>query len=201
MLPSLPIVSYKRRMSTFEDDTSARLAARIRLERERRGWSLADLAARSGVGKATISKIERGDASPTAGILVRLAAAFDLTLASLLVRAEAGADRLVRAADQSVWRDPDTGYLRRQVFIRPDHPLEIVEVTMPPGKSAVLPAASYAFIRQVVWLMEGELVVTDPDGSHLLSVGDCLGFGPPAEVTISNESAAPARYVVALTRS
>ena len=188
-------------MSTFEDETSARLAARIRLEREGRGWSLADLAARSGVGKATISKIERGDASPTAGILVRLAAAFDLTLASLLVRAEAGTDRVVRASNQSIWRDPDTGYIRRQVFIRPDHPLEIVEVTMPPGKSAILPAASYAFIRQVLGLMKGELVVTDPDGRHLLSAGDCLGFGPPADVTISNESTAPARYVVALARN
>lgn len=188
-------------MATFEDETSARLAARIRLEREGRGWSLADLAARSGVGKATISKIERGDASPTAGILVRLAAAFDLTLASLLVRAEGGADRLIRVSDQATWRDPDTGYLRRQVFIRPDHPLEIVEVTMPPGKSAVLPAASYAFIRQVVWLIAGELVVIDPDGRHLLAAGDCLGFGPPADVTISNESDAPARYVVALARS
>ena len=188
-------------MDTFEDETSARLAARIRLEREGRGWSLADLASRSGVGKATISKIERGDASPTAGVLVRLAAAFDLTLASLLVRAEAGADRLVRATDQAIWRDPDTGYLRRQVFLRPDHPLEIVEVTMPPGKSALLPAASYAFIRQVVWLIEGELVVTDADGRHVLAAGDCIGFGPPVDVTISNESDAPARYVVALARS
>ncbi|MBS1180510.1 MAG: LacI family transcriptional regulator [Proteobacteria bacterium] len=188
-------------MDTLEDDTGVRLAARLRREREGRGWSLADLAARSGVGKATISKIERGDASPTAGVLVRLAAAFDLTLASLLVRAEAGADRLIRAADQPVWRDPDTGYLRRQVFLRPDHPLEIVEVTMPPGKSAVLPAASYAFIRQVVWLTEGDLVVTDPDGRHVLAAGDCLGFGPPADVTISNESDAPARYIVALARS
>jgi transcriptional regulator with XRE-family HTH domain len=188
-------------MDTIEDETSARLAARIRLEREGRGWSLADLAARSGVGKATISKIERGDASPTAGVLVRLAAAFDLTLASLLVRAEAGADRLLRVADQPVWRDPATGYLRRQVFLRPDHPLEIVEVTMPPGKSALLPAASYAFIRQVIWLVEGALVITDPDGRHALTAGDCLGFGPPADVTIANESDAPARYVVALTRS
>lgn len=188
-------------MDTFEDETSARLAARIRLEREGRGWSLAELAARSGVGKATISKIERGDASPTAGILVRLAAAFDLTLASLLVRAEAGADRQVRVSDQPVWRDPETGYLRRQVFLRPDHPLELVEVIMPPGKSAVLPAASYAFIRQVIWLLEGDLVVIDPDGRHLLAAGDCLGFGQPADVTISNEGDAPARYVVALTRS
>ena len=47
----------------------------------------------------------------------------------------------------------------------------------------------------------GRLVVIDPAGRHLLAAGDCLGFGPPADVTISNESDAPARYVVALARS
>jgi transcriptional regulator with XRE-family HTH domain len=188
-------------MDTQEDIAAARLSGRIRLEREGRGWSLADLAERSGVGKATISKIERGDASPTAGVLVRLAAAFDLTLAGLLVRAEAGADRLTRAADQPIWRDPDTGYVRRQVFLRPDHPLELVAVTMPPGQKALLPAATYAFIRQVIWVTEGELVISDADGRHEMKAGDSLAFGPPADVTIANESDSPAHYVVALTRS
>ncbi|MBW8881668.1 MAG: helix-turn-helix transcriptional regulator, partial [Asticcacaulis sp.] len=101
-------------MATIEDDTAGRLARRIRLERDARGWSLADLAERSGVAKATISKIEREEMSPTAVILVRLASAFDLTLAGLLLRAEGEADRLSRAADQPQWRDPETGYLRRQ---------------------------------------------------------------------------------------
>jgi transcriptional regulator with XRE-family HTH domain len=46
-------------MDTLIDDISHRLAARLRLERDTRGWSLADLAVRAGVSKATISKIER----------------------------------------------------------------------------------------------------------------------------------------------
>src|SRR5439155_10506894 len=100
-------------MDTLVDDLSHRLAHRLRLERESRGWSLADLAERSGVSKATISKIEREEVSPTAVILVRLAGAFDLTLAGLLLRAE-GQERLTRATEQPVWRDPDTGYLRKQ---------------------------------------------------------------------------------------
>ena len=70
-------------MSTIGNETSARIARRLRLERDARGWSLADLAERSGVSKATISKIEREELSPTAVILVRLASAFDLTLAPL----------------------------------------------------------------------------------------------------------------------
>src|SRR5438105_7501331 len=115
-------------MDTLMDDLSSRLAHRLRLERDSRGWSLAELAERSGVSKATISKIERAEVSPTAVVLVRLASAFDLTLAGLMLRAEGQWNRLSRAADQPIWRDPDSGYVRKQVFGRPDHPVEIVRV-------------------------------------------------------------------------
>ena len=74
-------------MDTLVDDLSQRLALRIKLERDGRGWSLAELAERAGVSKATISKIERAEVSPTAVVLVRLASAFDLTLAGLMLRA------------------------------------------------------------------------------------------------------------------
>src|SRR5471032_3636221 len=104
-------------MDTIIDDLSNRLALRLRLERDSRGWSLADLAERSGVSKAMISKIEREEVSPTAVVLVRLAGAFDLTLAGLLLRAE-GKGRLTRATEQPIWREPATGYLRKQVFGR-----------------------------------------------------------------------------------
>ena len=75
-------------MSTIVNDPTAPLAARIALERQARDWSLGDLAERSGVSKAMISKIERGEASPTATILGRLSGAFGLTLSALLARAE-----------------------------------------------------------------------------------------------------------------
>src|SRR5260221_9595423 len=103
-------------MTTLLDDSSARIAQRLRLERDSRGWSLADLAERSGVSKATISKIERAEVSPTAVVLVRLASAFDLTLAGLMPRAEGQGERISRAADHQVWRAPQTGYLRPQAF-------------------------------------------------------------------------------------
>lgn len=188
-------------MDNIVDDLSARLANRLRLERDSRGWSLADLAERSRVSKATISKIERAEVSPTAVVLVRLASAFDLTLAGLMLRAESQGGRVSRAAEQPLWRDPETGYLRRQVFVRPDHPVEIIKVEMPPKQRVTLPTSSYAHIRQALWVLAGELVITEGSERHELGTGDCLGFGPPAEVTFANESNAPCTYVVALARS
>ena len=188
-------------MTTIVDDTATRIARRLRLERDARGWSQADLAERSGVAKATISKIEREAMSPTAVLLVRLAGAFDLTLAGLLVRAESDGERVSRAGSQAVWRDPATDYLRRQVFSRADHPVEVVQVTLPGGQHVDFPASSYARIRQAVWVQAGALIVVEDGVRHDLREGDCLGFGPPAPVRLANEGAAPCTYLVVLARS
>src|SRR3981189_3088637 len=155
-------------MDALVDDLSPRLAHRLRLERDSRGWSLADLAERSGVSKAMISKIERAEVSPTAVVLVRLAGAFDLTLAGLMLRAEGHGERLTRAGEQPVWHDPETGYLRQQMFGRPDHPVELIRVELPAGQRVAMPTSSYAHIRQVVWLQHGHLVITEAGERHQL---------------------------------
>ena len=183
------------------ENCGQRLAQRLRLERERRGWSLADAADRSGVSKATISKIERTEVSPTATVLVRLASAFDLTLAGLMLRAEQHGEPVSRAREQPVWQDPETGYIRRQVFSRPDHPVELVVIEMPARQSVTLPASSYAHIRQLLWVQRGNLVITEGGERHELGPGDCFGFGLPAETVFANDTDAPCTYVVALARS
>jgi transcriptional regulator with XRE-family HTH domain len=188
-------------MDTIVDTAEAAIARQIRLEREARNWSLAELAEQSGVAKASISKIERGEVSPSAVILLRLATAFDLTLAGLLLRAEGEKPRLSRAANQPLWRDPATGYIRKQVFSRTDHPLELVQVEMPPGKRVAVPSASYAHIRQIVWVQSGVLTLTEAGETHVLKAGDCLGFGPPSDIIFANKGDKLCRYVVSLARS
>jgi transcriptional regulator with XRE-family HTH domain len=188
-------------MDHIVDSTEASIARQIRLEREARNWSQAELAEHSGVAKASISKIERGEMSPSAVILQRLATAFDLTLAGLLLRAEGEKPRLSRATDQPVWRDPATGYLRKQIFSRSDHPMEMVQVELPPRKRVTMPVSSYSRIRQILWVQAGTLTLTENGERHELEAGDCLGFGPPSDVTFANESDAPCIYVIALVRS
>ena len=134
-----------------------------------------------------------------AGFRGRLCSGLGLTLSALFARDTA--PPLLRRADQPVWRDPATGYLRRQVFMQPDHPVELVRVDMPPGGRVEMPASSYARIRQVVWVLEGEMTLTEGGTRHVLAAGDALGFGPPTDVVFENASTAPAAYVVALARS
>ena len=188
-------------MTIIGDEAGLLIARRLRLEREGRGWSLAELAGRARVAKATISKVERGEMSPTAVTLLRLAGAFDLTLAGLLLRAEGELARLARAADQPSWQDPETGYRRRQVFARPEHLVELASIELPAGARVALPASSYARIRQVVWVLAGQLVISEDGQRRVLEAGDSLGFGAPAEVTLANETAEPTRYLVALART
>ena len=187
-------------MSTIVNDPTQSLAARIALEREARGWSLAGLAERSGVSKAMISKIERGEASPTATLLGRLSGAFGLTLSTLLARAEQSGGRLLRAADQPQWQDPESGYVRRQVSPRADVPVELIRVELPVGASVDMPASSYTFIRQLMWVLKGKLTFVEGDTIHEMESGDCLLLGPPADCIFKTRGREPCVYLVVVIR-
>ena len=181
------------------DSLDARIGGRIRIERENRGWSLTDLAQRSGVSRAMINKVERGEASPTASLLGRLAGAFGLTLSMLLARMETDPiGRLVRASEQSRWTDPETGYIRRQIAPAPgsDIPLEVVQVELPAGASVTFAARNYASMRQLIWVLDGCLTFLEGELVHTLRAGDCLELGPPADCTFRNDQNVPCRYVV-----
>ncbi len=196
-------------MATIEDAAASiaklgeSLAARLRTEREARGWSLSDLAGRSGVSRAMVSKVERGEASPTAALLGRLSGAFGLTLSTLLARVEgdaSGTGRLVRAGQQPLWRDPATGYVRRALSPTGSEP-ELVHVELPPGGRVPYPASAYAHLRgQCVWVLSGNLLFRDGNAEHRLSAGDCLALGPPAACEFVNDGEDPCAYLVALVR-
>ncbi|WP_294203186.1 helix-turn-helix transcriptional regulator [uncultured Sphingomonas sp.] len=62
------------------------LAAHLKALRTDRNWSLQDLAEASGISRATLSRIENADVSPTAESLGRLASSFGLPLSQLFAR-------------------------------------------------------------------------------------------------------------------
>ena len=183
-------------MNTMTDNMNQRISARIRLERESRGWSLSELAERAGISRAMIHKIERGDSSPTATLLARLSGAFGISMSTLIARAEMQEGKLLRLANQPVWRDPQTHYLRRHVSPRSDMPIDLVQVELPAGSDVPMPASSYALARQLIWLQAGELVFLEGDTRHEMKAGDCLELGPPNDCRFINETDESCLYLV-----
>jgi transcriptional regulator with XRE-family HTH domain len=187
-------------VSTKVNDVETRLANRIRAEREARGWSLDDLAGRSGVSKAMISKIERAESSPTAALLGRLSGAFGLTLSTLLARAEGAASRLARAGEQAVWRDPGTGYCRTAVSPEGAGVIDLVRCELPPGASVAYPASAFTFIHQQIWMLKGRLHFIEGTEIHELCSGDCLQLGSPADCRFENRQRTACLYLVVVAR-
>jgi transcriptional regulator with XRE-family HTH domain len=183
-------------MNTIEDNINQRIGVRIRLERESRGWSLSDLAERASVSRAMIHKIERGESSPTAMLLGRLSGAFGISMSTLIARAEMQEGKLLRFADQPVWHDPQSHYLRRHVSPRSDLPIDLVQIELPAGSDIPMPASSYALARQLIWLQQGELVFVEGDTRHAMQAGDCLELGPPNDCRFVNESSESCTYLI-----
>ncbi len=183
-------------------DINTRIATRLRDLRDARGYSLDTLAERSGVSRSNISLIERGQSSPTAVVLDKLATGLDVALASLFGDASAAAQPpspLIRVADQPVWQDPASGYVRRQLSPPARSALQLVDVVFPPGQRVALDSAAHnAHIHQQVWMIEGAMEITVGDTPWHLDAGDCLAMQLNQPIVFHNPTRATARYLVAL---
>jgi len=180
-----------------------RLAARLRGLRAERGLTLDGLAERAGVSRSMISLVERAESSPTAAVLDRLAAGLGVTLASLFAdEARTDASPVARRVDQATWRDPETGYVRRNLSPPSfPSPIELVEVFLPAGARVAYdtPGTSRAVgISQQVWVLEGQIELTVGEVTHGLGVGDCLAMRLDHPIAFRNPADRAARYVVAL---
>ena len=184
------------------EELDALIAGRVGALRQARGLSLAALADRSGVSKAMISRVERGDSSPTAMILGRLAAGLGVSLTGLLAQEADPVQPLRKRAAQQVWRDPQTGYRRRQVAPRDLRTgVELVEVELPRGARVDYPPWAANAYSQRVWLVEGALQVSHGEAVFKLEPGDCLDFGVDCAVSFRATGGRACRYLLVIQAS
>lgn len=180
---------------------ATRLGRRVRALREDRGHSLDALAERSGVSRSNISLIERGESSPTATVLDKLAAGLGVTLASLFEDElpVVAPSPIARLADQPVWIDPGSGYMRRNVSPPGASPIQWVDVVFPPGQRVAYDdVAREAETHQQVWMIEGAMDVSVGASQWHLEAGDCLAMRLDGPISYHNPTSRPARYAVAL---
>ncbi len=183
-------------------DINQRIARRVRELRDTQGWSLDALAERSQVSRSTISLIERGQSSPTATVLDKLSSALGVTLASLFEDSAPAAEPspMARAADQPVWTDPASRYIRRNLSPAVRSPIQLVEVEFPPRQRVAYDTgARDAEIHQQVWVIEGAMEMTVGDTQWRLETGDCLAMQLDRPIVYRNPSNRRARYLEALS--
>ncbi len=176
------------------------LARTVESARRERDWSINHLAQLSGVSRAMITRIERGETQPTAALLARLSGAFGLTLSELIASAEGSEDRLSRYELQPEWSDPETGYVRRAISPTASSMLQLVEVQLPAAARVVMPRESYLFIDQQIWVMSGHLRFIEGGQVNDLHPGDCLQLGKPQTCVFENPTTVSCRYLVVIRK-
>ncbi|WP_309061013.1 XRE family transcriptional regulator [Streptomyces sp.] len=183
------------------DPVDVRLGARLAELRGEHGWSLGELAERSGISRSTLSRAERAETSPTASLLNRLCAVYGRTMSQLLSEVEAEPQPVVRAAEQPVWEDRASGFVRRSVS--PPHGGlrgELVEGRLVAGADLAYDRPPVPGLEQHIWVLDGTLAVTTEDVEHHLAAGDCLRLRVWGPTRFRCPGPGGARYVLAVVR-
>jgi transcriptional regulator with XRE-family HTH domain len=180
----------------MRDAIEARIIERLAALRVAAGLSLEELAARSGISRATLSRIERGETSPTAGQLGRLCAVHGWTLSRLMAAAEDAAPALIRRAEQPAWTDPRSGFTRRAAS--PPGPglrVEITACALPAGAAIAYPAPPVPAMEQHILMQAGTLDFTHDAETWRLAAGDCLRLHLHGSTSLA-AGARGARYLI-----
>jgi len=193
-------MSVATRDSRVESAAEATVGVRVRALREAMGFSLRDLAERSGVSAPMLSQVERGETSPTLAVAEKIASGLELTLSQLL-RLDEGEHVAVSRAGE------------RRRFERGGHRFE--ELTPPlPGQRADVslhtlragastggpddPPIHEPGSRETAVVLTGVLALTVDGTRHELHAGDSVTFDADLPHHFENDGEEQARFLAVI---
>jgi transcriptional regulator with XRE-family HTH domain len=188
-------------MRATATDIDQKIGTRIRELRAQQGLTLDALAERAEVSRAMLSRIERGESSPTAQLMNKVCSGLGITLSILFAEADTSKSPLSRRDSQTTWRDPATRYLRREVSPSGKaSSIDIVEVEFPPGRSVTFDNMRMPQVEQQVWVLDGTLEMDVGGETYRLGAGDCLAMHLGQPLVFRNRTRRQIRYAVILNR-
>jgi transcriptional regulator with XRE-family HTH domain len=184
------------------DAVTAAVARNVRSLRQARGWTLATLAARSGVSKGMVVEVEQGRTNPSIATVCRLATALGAGLAQLL---EVGAEPVLRVVGRHewvrLWRGAEGGWGDFLVGSEQPAKTELWDWTLAPGDAyngQVHPEGS----REMLYVLEGEVaLVLDHQHCTPLPERTAALYTADRPHRIENRATDPARVIMVLVES
>jgi transcriptional regulator with XRE-family HTH domain len=155
--------------------TAVAVGAKIRLRRQQRGMSAAEMARRAGLSKATLSHLEAGKGNPTIDTLDAIAIALSIPLADLLAR-DADTGPVYRPGTAAEPGEVSRELLRR---ISSGNSLEIWRLRMPPETELAGVPHTTGTIEHLL-ISAGHITAGPVDAPQDLGPGDMLAFAGDA---------------------
>jgi transcriptional regulator with XRE-family HTH domain len=182
---------------TGADSITRAIGARVRQGRSRRGWTLDQLAERSGVSRRMLVSIEQGSANPSIATLLRISDALGIGLPALVDMDRSPGLRVIRAGDAPVlWQGRLGG---RAVLVAGTEPPDVTELwdwTLGPGESHSGEAHA-AGTRELLLVLNGQLELRVGRHAEVLATGDSASFaGDLAHEYVNADPTRVARFAL-----
>jgi transcriptional regulator with XRE-family HTH domain len=187
-------------LTTTASNDRAAVGPRIHALREAMGFSLRDLAERSGVSAPMLSQVERGETSPTLAVAEKIASGLELTLSQLLrldegehvaVSRAGGRRRYERGGHRFEELTPPLPGQRADVSL---HTLKPGSSTGGPGDPPIHEPGS----RETAVVLTGVLALVVDGTRHELYTGDSVTFDADLPHHFENEGEEPSRFLAVI---
>jgi transcriptional regulator with XRE-family HTH domain len=177
-----------------ESSLSSVVARTVKALRTEHGWSLDQLAARSGVSKGVLVALEQGRSNPNLATLARLSDAFGVP-ATVLVDVSTAPTVRVGDVSRELWHGESGGVGTILGATDPPWGAELWRWEVMPGESfgdeEHVPGT-----REMVWVESGVLTVTVSGSQHTVTQGQCARFPGSLHHRYSNTSDEPVSFMM-----
>jgi len=185
----------------MDEETSvlaSAIGARVKQERQGRGWTLDQLAESAGVSRRMLVNVEQGAANPSVGTLLRISDALGVGLPSLVEPPRSKPVKVTRNGEgAALWSSTNGG---RALLVAGTEQPDVVELwdwTLAPGDRHASEAHS-AGTKELLQVQGGTLTVTVKEQSYTLETGDALSFPGDLGHSYANLAKQPARFTLAV---
>lgn len=184
-------------MSTADLALVSLIGERVRARRHARGWTLDELAERSGVSRRMLVNVEQGVTNASIATLLRLSEALAIGLPSLVAPNDGEVSIEINRAGTRppLWSGSRGGQAFLAAGVTAPEVIELWDWTLAPGDThASVPHV--AGTRELLYVIEGEVVLAVAGEDAVLRAGDAVSFPGDAVHGYRNEGPAAARFAL-----